>query len=154
MITIVATCLQKPAWQDNAMLNYSIEIPASLESLRIAASFTDAVLRELPDMPDRDRLLHDLALVTSEAMTNAIRHGEKAGISVRLAYSLSPGQIVITVTDHGCGFDPSAIDLPDFEEHPEGGYGIYIMKSIMDEIRYEKTVSGNNLILTKNWAGR
>ena len=136
------------------MLHYSIEIPCLLESLRIAAPFTNAVLHELPDIPERARLIHDLALVSSEALTNALRHGGPAGAPVRLAYTLNSDNILITITDHGAGFDPNSVDLPDFEECPEGGYGIYIMKTIMDEFRYEKTTDGNNLILTKSWAVR
>ena len=136
------------------MLRYSIEIPGRLESLRIAAPFTDAVLRELPELEDRDRLIHDLRLVSSEALTNALRHGEHLGAQIRLAYTLHSDSIVITITDHGPGFDPDAVNLPDFEERPEGGYGIYIMKTIMDDMRYEKTTDGNNLVLTKRWEKR
>jgi serine/threonine-protein kinase RsbW len=131
-----------------------IEIPAELESLRIAAPFMDAVFKELPDIEGRVQLVHDLALVSSEAVTNAIRHGETAGLPVQIAITLNPGKIEITITDHGNGFDPDAVDLPHFEECPEGGYGIFIMKSIMDHVHYEKTATGNNLILTKTWAGR
>jgi serine/threonine-protein kinase RsbW len=136
------------------MQNFSIEMPATLESLRIAAPFTNAVLKEIPDISGRDKLLHDLALVASEALTNALRYGKNAGTPVRLSYTLDSGGIVITVTDHGVGFDPDAVALPDFEENPEGGYGLYIMKTIMDDLRYERTLDGNNLILIKNWIGQ
>ena len=133
------------------MLHYSIEIPGLLESLRIAAPFTDAVLHELPELEGRDKLIHDLRLVSSEALTNALRHGEHSGEPIQLAYTLCSDRIVITITDHGQGFDPDAVNQPDFEECPESGYGIYIMKTIMDDMRYEKTTDGNNLILTKCW---
>lgn len=136
------------------MLQYSIEIPCLLESLRVAAPFTNAVLHELPDLPERDRLIHNLALVTSEALTNALRHGEHQGDQVQLAYTIYSDRIVITITDHGAGFDPDAVKLPDFEECPEGGYGIYIMKTLMDDMRYEKTTEGNNLILVKKLGDR
>ncbi len=134
------------------MRNYLIELPAVIESLRIAAPFTEAVLRELPDMPERERLRHDLALVSSEALTNALNHGKNAGSPVRLTYALDSDGIMITVTDRGSGFDPDSVSQPDFDKRPEGGYGIYIMKTIMDDVRYEKGIDGNNLILTKKWA--
>ena len=57
------------------MLRYSIEIPCALESLRIAAPFTDAVLHDLPDVPERDRLIHDLALV-AKCPPHKESHGE------------------------------------------------------------------------------
>ena len=132
---------------------YAIELPAELESLRIAAPFTEAVLQELPDLPERDRLVHDLQLVTSEALTNALRHSSHSGSQVRLKYSLDPDAITITVTDFGVGFDPDSVRQPDFDECPEGGYGLFIMKSIMDDVRYEKTDDGNNLLLIKKLNG-
>lgn len=135
-------------------MNYSIEIPSALESLRITAPFTDAVLNELPDMPGRKKLIHDLTLVSSEAVTNALKHGEHEGASIRLSYAINSEAIVITVTDRGCGFDPSEVAIPDFEKSPEGGYGLYIIKSIMDTVQYEQTTDGNNLVLTKNWTVR
>lgn len=135
------------------MRRYQIEIPAELESLRIAAPFTDAVLRELPDLPERDRLIHDLALVSSEALTNAIRHGDTSARPVRLAYSIDSGGLTISVTDHGPGFDPEAVSLPDFDGYPEGGYGIYIIKTIMDGLRYDRSPDGNILTLTRSWKG-
>jgi serine/threonine-protein kinase RsbW len=133
---------------------YSIELPAKLESLRIAAPFTAAVLLEIPNLPDREHLIHDLALVSSEALTNAIRHGAMVDMPVSLGYSLDANGITITVTDHGSGFDLEAVALPEFDQMPEGGYGLYIMKSIMDDVRYQKSTTGNTLILTKTWKGR
>lgn len=134
------------------MPRYCLEVPNELESLRVAASFTDAVLRELGDVPDKARLLHDLALVSSEALTNALRHGT-TGAAVRLAYAFDAEGIEISVTDHGEGFDLDGVALPNFDENPEGGYGIYIARAIMNEVRYERADDGNHLILTKRWAG-
>ena len=136
------------------MKRYIIELPPALESLRIAAPFTAGVLQETPDLPDRDRLIHDLELVSSEALTNAIRHGARGEVPISLGYSLDANGITITVTDHGSGFDPEAVALPEFDQLPEGGYGVYIMKSIMDDVRYEKSPAGNTLILTKAWQSR
>ena len=136
------------------MRRYSIELPNELESLRVAAAFTDAVFRELPPVPDRARVLHDLALVSSEALTNALRHSGKGSAPVRLVYSFDGEGIVIAVTDHGEGFDLDAVTLPAFEENPEGGYGIYIARALMDEVRYERAADGNELILGKRWTGQ
>lgn len=130
------------------MKRYVIQIPAVLDSLRIATSFTDAVLSELPDVPGRDSLVHDLGLVVCEALTNAIRHGD-AEKPVLLDISFESAAITISVTDYGAGFDPDEVSLPDFDGYQEGGYGVFIMKEIMDDVRYEKTGNGNTLILTR-----
>lgn len=134
------------------MKHHVLEIPAVLGSLEIATPFMDAVLRELPDMPGRDSLVPDLALVATEALTNAIRHGDVAEDKlVRLEFFLYPEKIIINVTDYGIGFDPDKVRPPDFDGYPEGGFGIYIMKSLMDEVRYERSAAGNTLILSKQW---
>jgi anti-sigma regulatory factor (Ser/Thr protein kinase) len=103
------------------MPSYLIEIPPVLESLKVAVPFMTAVLEQLPDLPERDHLLHDLALVGCEALTNAIRHAGEPRLPVRL------------------------------EGHPEGGFGLFIMKSIMDQVRYERCSEGNTLVLEKKW---
>jgi serine/threonine-protein kinase RsbW len=133
------------------MPSYLIEIPPVLESLKVAVPFMTAVLEQLPDLPERDHLLHDLALVGCEALTNAIRHAGEPRLPVRLLFSLAADGISISVTDHGAGFDPETVKPPDFEGHPEGGFGLFIMKSIMDQVRYERCSEGNTLVLEKKW---
>lgn len=133
------------------MTRYLIELPAVIDSLNISAPFTDAVLHELPDIPERESLIHDLALVSCEALTNAIRHGKRFDLSVRLVYLLDSAGITIKVTDFGDGFYPENVPLPDFEGAPVGGFGIYILKSIMDDVSYEKSSDGNTLTLVKKW---
>lgn len=134
------------------MMRYEISVPAVLESLRVAASFGDSVFQELPKLSNHGQLLHDLRLVTSEALTNAIRHAEAIDKPVSLAFEIDAAGITIIVTDHGIGFDPDSVTLPAFDEFPEGGYGIYIMKTIMDSVRYEMSGTGNRLVLSKSWA--
>jgi anti-sigma regulatory factor (Ser/Thr protein kinase) len=41
------------------------------------------------------------------------------------------------------------IALPDFDEHPEGGYGIFIIKSMMDEVQYFHADGFNHLKMIK-----
>ncbi len=132
-------------------MHYLLEIPAALESLRIAAPFTTAVLQELPEIRDRDRIIRELTLVASEAVTNALCHGSVTGLTIRLEYDLAPDAIIISVTDYGSGFDLETVVPPDLVLFQEGGYGVYIMKSIMDVVSYEKTDDGNYLVLRKSW---
>ena len=130
---------------------FEISLPAVLESLRIAAPFTDAVFNELPELPDRSGIIHGLALVTSEALTNAIRHSDRPDSCVRLVLQLCSDRMIIAVTDQGAGFDPDAVAPPDLESASEGGYGLYIINSLMDEVRYNREDDGNTLVLTKIW---
>jgi serine/threonine-protein kinase RsbW len=98
-----------------------------------------------------------IILAVDEACTNIIKH----------AYKLSPkGEIIIkvdyndktftiTITDYGQSFKPDTVPLPDlkkyYREHRVGGLGMYLMKSLMDDVKYT-SVPGkyNKVLLSKN----
>lgn len=100
--------------------------------------------------------VENIILAVDEACTNIIKH----------AYKLSPeGEIIIkinyddekftvTIIDYGKSFEPERVPLPDlqkyYREHRVGGLGMYLMKSLMDDVHY-KSVPGkyNQVVLTK-----
>jgi serine/threonine-protein kinase RsbW len=94
---------------------------------------------------------HDIELVVSEACTNAILHAGEAypGEKIEIAFKIQEDRLTIDVKDRGSGFDFEAIPLPDFENHPEDGYGLYIIKEKMDQVSYQKGESYNILSMTK-----
>ena len=101
--------------------------------------------------------IENIILAVDEACTNIIKH----------AYKLSPeGEIIInidydekkftvTIIDYGKSFDPNLVPLPDlqkyYREHRVGGLGMYLMKSLMDDISYT-SIPGkyNKVLLSKN----
>ena len=62
-----------------------------------------------------------------------------------------PDHISIELRDWGASFDPESVPLPDFESLPESGFGIYIIKTLM-EIQY-KAGRPNVLTLSKSLNG-
>ena len=88
----------------------------------------------------------NILLAVSEAVDNAIEHGNKNNPdkNVQLSYQSSPKEIVFAVTDQGQGFDLSDITDPTKPENPENaGRGILIMKMLSDKLEFlneEKTV--------------
>ena len=63
-------------------------------------------------------------------------------------------QVLITFTDSGIPYDPLAKDDPDVtlssQERQVGGLGIFLIKTYMDDIRYEYAAGTNNLTVVKN----
>ena len=60
----------------------------------------------------------------------------------------------LMVKDHGIPFDPTEhedIDIDaDLNDRPIGGLGIFLVKTIMDSMHYERTADGYNVLtLTK-----
>ena len=62
--------------------------------------------------------------------------------------------LTIIIRDHGKTFDPSSVRPPDLdadlEDRPIGGLGVFLMKQLMDEVRFEPLgESGNVLTMVK-----
>ncbi|MEI9479990.1 MAG: ATP-binding protein, partial [Deltaproteobacteria bacterium] len=62
--------------------------------------------------------------------------------------------VSLTVQDDGRPFDPLYAQAPDIHsplaERPVGGLGIYIVRKMMDEVRYEHRGGRNILTLVKH----
>jgi ligand-binding sensor domain-containing protein/signal transduction histidine kinase len=54
---------------------------------------------------------HDLLMVAREAVYNAMLHGRPAHVDVALAYKAR--ELVLSLADDGCGFDPRSLETPN-----------------------------------------
>lgn len=87
-------------------------------------------------------LAYRVVLLATEAVTNAIEHGNKLDPSkkVFLRVSLLESRIEIVCEDEGTGFDPSKTDDPTESENlfREGGRGLLFMEEMADDVQFEK----------------
>jgi signal transduction histidine kinase len=60
----------------------------------------------IPETPLAARVRHHLFLGVKEALNNAVRHSRANEVVFRI--SLAAGELNVTITDNGCGFDPAA----------------------------------------------
>jgi serine/threonine-protein kinase RsbW len=90
-----------------------------------------------------------LLLCASEAVTNAMLHGNKMDPDKKVAiYATADDyEIRFTVTDEGDGFNPDDIPDPLAEENllKPSGRGVFLMKTYCDEVIYDK--NGTQLTL-------
>ena len=102
-----------------------------------------------------ERDIYSIQLAADEAATNIIEHACDGIVdaSFELTCDFKNDRLVITFFDHGKSFDPSKVAQPDIKadlfDRKIGGLGIFLMRKLMDEVRYEITVSGNLLTLVK-----
>ena len=95
--------------------------------------------------------VRDLQLAVDEVCSNSVRHG----------YGGREGQIEVTVErvgqsikvvarDWGRAFDPEQVPLPDpglpLEQRSLGGLGLFIVRQVMDEVRFEFSDSHGNSV--------
>lgn len=85
----------------------------------------------------------DIEMALREALANAVIHGNGKNPRKRVYVTCRcymDGQVLITVRDEGRGFDSSAVPDPTFQENLlfTHGRGIYLMKTLMDEVSFEE----------------
>ncbi|NJM91113.1 MAG: ATP-binding protein [Myxococcales bacterium] len=56
---------------------------------------------------------------------------------IEIAIGVNPGELVVELKDYGVPFDLNAVPAPDLDQLPEGGMGIHIARTMLDEMAYE-----------------
>ncbi len=86
----------------------------------------------------KEEELHNIRLCLEEALTNAVRHGNKfnSDLSVKVKMFIDDARLAIEVIDQGKGFDFE--DLPD-PTHPvnlknPSCRGVFLIKNLMDKV--------------------
>jgi serine/threonine-protein kinase RsbW len=114
-----------------------IEIPSRLEELSRVEKWTQRIANTYCLPSDR---LDNLAIAVTEAVANAIIHGNRQDPhkKVRIHFHLDGDYLKIEVADEGAGFDPDALSDPLLPENlmKESGRGVFILKSLMDEVHF------------------
>lgn len=102
-----------------------------------------------------DRLKFDMTLSCEELLTNTINYGFPQGGRhvITLSVQSLPAIVEIRLEDEGVPFNPLEFKEPDLsldlEERTVGGLGIFFAKRLMNEFIYERTDTGNLVILRK-----
>jgi len=80
----------------------------------------------------------DIALGVGEALANAVEHGNKDLGFISVACTFQGGELTIEVRDEGSGFDIGHVSKGRREPDAVRGFGISIMRSVMDSVVYEQ----------------
>ncbi|MFC2064242.1 ATP-binding protein [Chloroflexota bacterium] len=106
-----------------------------------------------------DSDIYAVQLAADEACSNIIEHayGNDESGELECSHQFDGEYLILTFKDTGCYFDPSAIPEPDLtsslEKRQIGGLGIFLIKSLMDEVHYESLGEEGNVITLKKKAG-
>jgi serine/threonine-protein kinase RsbW len=95
----------------------------------------------------------DIEVALHEALVNAVVHGNDENSCKRVYVTCRcymDGEVSITVRDQGKGFDSSSLLNPTLRENLllTHGRGIYLMKTLMDEVSFEE--GGAVVMMRKN----
>jgi len=132
---------------------YRLKIPSVTENLQMIRNF---VLKIATKAGFDEETREQIALAVDEACTNVIKHAHhhdaKRLMDIEIRTDASKMKIIIT--DQGRGFDITKLQKPDIEKYIKearhGGLGIYLIKTLMDEVNYEFNPGVKNQVeLTK-----
>jgi len=122
-----------------------IQIPSLSDNIRMIESFIDNA-RERFHL--EDDIYGNIMIAVTEAVNNAIKHGNKGdkNKNVSLTLSLDNSTISFKIEDEGTGFDYSNLPDPTSPENIEkpGGRGIFLMKHLSDDVTFK---NGGNVVL-------
>lgn len=127
-----------------------IVLDATLENVTKSIEFVSQKAEGL-DFSHKDN--YQIEIAVDEMFTNIARYayGENTG-KAELKVEASDGVLSITLSDSGIPYNPLEKEDPDTtlsaEEREVGGYGIFIVKKVMDEIHYEYK-DGKNILTMK-----
>lgn len=134
---------------------YSFDLPANRDSVpKLREMIREACLKHGLYGNELD----DILLVSDEAATNIIMHayeGIQTNLELRFVCDLqieTNNYIRLNFSDHGKPFPLDEVQSPDLKENlagkRKGGFGVYLIKSLMNSIEYDR-VDGVNYLRTE-----
>ena len=131
-----------------------LTIEATLENITAVTDFVNGQLEDY-DCPLKAQMQIDIAI--DELFSNIARYAydpETGPATVQVEVQEDPMAVIITFIDHGKPYDPLSGKDPDLtiplEERKEGGLGVFLVKKVMDDVRYEYKEGRNILRIRKN----
>lgn len=78
--------------------------------------------------------IEDMKVAVSEACTNVVCHGASEDELYEVTFELTDEQFCISVQDQGEGYDMNQYQEPNLDCPKEGGLGLFIIQTLMDEV--------------------
>lgn len=131
---------------------YQKKVNASTQNLSAIREF---VSKHAEEEGFSKQQVADIQLAVDEAYTNIIKHAYNSDDSKKVMINLEfdGDKMVVTLTDHGIGFDIEKYRGPNLKKQIEkkkrGGMGVYLMRKLMDDVSYQVKNQKNVLRMCK-----
>lgn len=139
-------------------ISATITLPGKLDSLYSLISFVSSFAHEHGFSGGK---ISHIELGLEEILVNIINHAYKeSGIdgAIEITCKFTDNQtIIIEIKDSGKPFDIFSVHEPDLnagiEDRQIGGLGIFLVKQLMDEVRYSREQDRNKLTFVVHNSG-
>jgi serine/threonine-protein kinase RsbW len=128
--------------------NLELHVPSVPGFEKVAMDFVASVAKMMKFPEDR---VEDLKTAVAEACINAIEHGNSLDASVKVGISLriEEAKLQVAVRDEGTGIgqiNPPSIERTMASKKRPRGWGIFLIKGLMDEVEFETTPGHGNVV--------
>src|SRR5689334_12591351 len=128
-----------------------LRLPSRLGYEKVAMDAASSLARRMGF--DKDRV-EALRTAVSEAVTNAIEHGNEhdSAMKVMVMLTVRPDGLVISVADQGRKpLDQDKTEATprieeSFTKEDKGGWGIWLIRELMDEVEFSTAPTGGNQV--------
>ena len=131
-----------------------LELPATHKHLNILGACISELVARVDNLDQRDAIIYNLQLAAHEACANIIDHAYAGDYNHRILITLTligcPRRLMIELHDTGYAFDLATVPEPNLDEAHDHGYGLFLIRSLMDEVTYTSQPEGNHWVLTKH----
>lgn len=136
----------------------SISNPRSQQVLKYILSSTESSIAKIESIVVEvvreygvsDARSADILVSLTEAVNNAIRHGNCLDVNKRVLVMcfVENQDLHLMISDEGIGFSPDGVPNPTRADclHKNGGRGIHLMKHLADDIKYKDNGSCVHLV--------
>jgi anti-sigma regulatory factor (Ser/Thr protein kinase) len=130
----------------------SIILANDISEITRLHEFIEEIGNDFSLSPD---IVFNLNLVLEEAVVNIINYAypKEEHQYIYLSATMKDESIVLVLTDTGKEFDPTTAPEADItlsaDERQIGGLGIFLIRQIMNEVKYERIEGKNVLTLEK-----
>jgi serine/threonine-protein kinase RsbW len=100
------------------------------------------------DVEVSDHLIRELELAVQEALVNVMAHAFEADIvrTIDLTLSCQRARLRVEISYRGLAFDEAAVPPPSFDGSRDHGFGLFIMKQLMDKVEHGRREDGQRFI--------
>lgn len=130
-----------------------LEIPATPSYLDLLSACIAELIERADHVFEPEQTSYSIQLAAQEISANIVRHAYRNGagrITADLMFEPSPPRIVIELCDSGAAFDPDQVPPPDLDRVNVHGYGLFLARTILDELGYEARPGENRWRLVKH----
>jgi anti-sigma regulatory factor (Ser/Thr protein kinase) len=144
--------IEKRRYPDRAETShFEMTIPMTSDAELVAARVVEQIGKNISLKPE---VITQLQLALIEACINAMEHSGSYEKKVLLRFDMTPRRVEIVIESPGRAFSPAAKAEPRIEDklrsENKRGWGLKLMREIMDEVKVETMEDRTRVILVKN----